>query len=58
MYSFSFSKIKKKNKRKREMDVVDFVIIRGQQSFLKDNQLNPTKTKIEEDTMINFFKKI
>ena len=40
------------------MDVVDFVIIRGQQSFQKDNQLNPTKTKIEEDTIINFFKKI
>ena len=40
------------------MDVADFVIIRGQQSFQKDNQLNPIKIKIEEDTIINFFKKI
>lgn len=40
------------------MDVVDFVIIRRQQSFQKDNQLNPIKIKIEEDTRINFFKKI
>lgn len=33
-----------KKKRKREMDLVDFIIIRGQK---KQNQLIPIKKKIE-----------
>lgn len=40
-----------RKKRKREMDVVDFVVIRGQK---KQNQLIPTKKKI--DRTINFLK--
>ena len=40
------------------MDVADFVIIRGQQSFEKHDQLNPIEIKIEEDRIINFLKNI
>ena len=40
-----------RKKRKREMDVVDFVVIRGQK---KQNQLIPIKKKI--DRTINFLK--
>ena len=47
MHSFSFSRIGKK--RKREIDVVDFVMIRRQQSFEKHDQVNPIEIKIEED---------
>ena len=45
-------------KRKREMDVVDFVIIRGQQSFERHNQLNSSEIKIEENRIIIFLKNL
>lgn len=51
----SFLFFKDWKKRKREMYVVDFVIIRGQQSFGKQDQLNPIEIKKEEDRIIIFY---
>ena len=39
------------------MDVIDSVIIRGQQDFEKHDQLNQTEVKIGNGTVINILKK-
>ena len=40
------------------MDVIDSVIIRGQQDFEKHDQLNRTEVKIGNGTVINILKNI
>ena len=39
------------------MDVIDSVIIRGQQDSEKYNQLNPIEVKTDDGTVINILKK-
>lgn len=39
------------------MEIVDSVMIRGQQSFEKYDQLNPIEIEIEHDRVINSLKK-
>lgn len=40
------------------MEVVIFVMIRGQQTFEKNDQLNPFGIEIEDDRVINLPKKV
>ena len=40
------------------MNVVDSVMIRGQQSFEKYHQLNPIEIKNEDDQVTHIFKKV
>ena len=44
-------------KRKRPMTVLDFVIIRGQQSFDEKKAINPIDIKIENNKIQNMFEK-
>ena len=44
-------------KRKREMEVIDFISVRGQQSFEEEAEINPIKIKIENDKIQNMFEK-
>ena len=44
-------------KREREMEVIDFIIIRGQQSFETEKTINPIEIKIENDQIQNIFDK-
>ena len=44
-------------KRKRSMEVVDSIVIRGQQYFDKYNQPNPVEIKINDDCMTNILNK-
>ena len=42
---------------KREMEVIDFIIIRGQQSLKNEKAINPIKVKIKNDQIQNIFDK-
>ena len=44
-------------KRKREMEVIDFIEIRGQQSFEAEKTINPIEIKTEHDQIQNIFDK-
>ena len=39
------------------MDVLDFVLTKGQQSFQEEKDINPTEIKIENNNIENMFDK-
>ena len=44
-------------KRKREMKVIDFISVRGQESFEKEADINPIEIKTENDKIQNIIEK-
>ena len=53
MYGLQFRPLGKK--KRLLMEVIDFILIRGQQSFEDKTKVNPIEVKIENDKIQNLF---
>ena len=47
--------ISKTNKREKNMEVLDFIIVKGQQGFEEGKEINPVEIKIENNEVQNIF---
>ena len=53
IYEFLFTRLKSPNK----MNVLDYVIVRGQQVFEEGREINPIEIKVEDNRIRNLFDK-
>ena len=54
LYEILFTRL---SKSKKSMNILDFLIIRGQQVFEEGRDINPIEIKIEDNRVRNFFEK-